>query len=50
VTLAPARAPDTDPRFAGPFRAELIPRVGHNLPQEAPQAFAAAVRSLLPTG
>ena len=34
--------------FSGPHRHQLLPGVGHNLPQEAPQAFADAVLSLLP--
>lgn len=32
--------------FAGPYDHRLIPSVGHNLPQEAPADFAAAVLSL----
>ncbi len=34
------------PHFTGPYRRELLPDVGHNLPQEAPEAFASAVLSL----
>jgi pimeloyl-ACP methyl ester carboxylesterase len=34
------------PHFDGAYRREIIPGVGHNLPQEAPEAFAAAVMSL----
>lgn len=34
--------------FRGPFRYEVLPRCGHNIPQEAPAAFAAAVRERLP--
>lgn len=33
--------------FSGPYQRRVIPNAGHNLPQEAPQAFAAAVISLL---
>ena len=33
--------------FSGPYQRRVIRRAGHNLPQEAPQAFAAAVISLL---
>lgn len=33
-------------RFSGPWRREVLADVGHNTPQEAPQAFAAAVLSL----
>ena len=46
VTLPPAT--DTDARhFTGPYRREIVAGAGHNLPQEAPDAFAAAVRALL---
>lgn len=34
-------------RFTGPFDRRVIPGVGHNVPQEAPEQFAAAVLSLL---
>jgi pimeloyl-ACP methyl ester carboxylesterase len=30
-------------RFAGPHRHRLLPGIGHNVPQEAPRAFADAV-------
>ena len=33
--------------FTGPYRREVIPSVGHNLPQEAPEEFTAAILSLL---
>lgn len=33
--------------FTGPYRRALIPRAGHNLPQEEPQIFAGAVLELL---
>jgi pimeloyl-ACP methyl ester carboxylesterase len=33
--------------FSGKYEHRVIPRVGHNLPQEAPQEFAAAVLSVL---
>ena len=36
------------PHFRGPFRYEVLPGCGHNIPQEAPAAFAAAVRDRLP--
>ena len=32
--------------FSGPYAHLLIPRVGHNLPQEAPEEFANAIISL----
>jgi pimeloyl-ACP methyl ester carboxylesterase len=45
-------APATDgtaqaARFSGPCRHRVIPRAGHNLPQEEPEAFAAAVLELI---
>ena len=33
--------------FSGPYERVVIPRVGHNLPQEAPQAFADAILSVM---
>jgi pimeloyl-ACP methyl ester carboxylesterase len=46
--VAPPSATDTDARhFTGPYRREIVAGVGHNFPQEAPEAFAAAVRALL---
>jgi len=33
-------------KFAGPYELRTIPRVGHNVPQEAPDAFAEAVLDL----
>ncbi|MHB2208930.1 alpha/beta fold hydrolase [Methylobacterium sp. CM6257] len=33
--------------FTGPYRREIVAGVGHNFPQEAPDAFAEAVRALL---
>ena len=41
-------ASDTQARyFTGPYRRRLIPVIGHNVPQEAPQAVAAALLELL---
>jgi pimeloyl-ACP methyl ester carboxylesterase len=40
----------TDPhtkRFTGPYERRLIPRIGHNVPQEAPAETVAAIRDLL---
>ena len=34
--------------FSGPYRRVLVPRAGHNLPQEAPAVWADAVMSLAP--
>jgi pimeloyl-ACP methyl ester carboxylesterase len=33
--------------FTGRYERRVIPRVGHNIPQEAPREFAAAVLSLI---
>jgi len=33
--------------FTGPYRRRLIPRAGHNLPQEEPEIFADAVLELI---
>ncbi len=33
--------------FNGPYAHRVLPLVGHNLPQEAPEAFASAVLELL---
>jgi pimeloyl-ACP methyl ester carboxylesterase len=33
--------------FTGPYRRQLIPLIGHNVPQEAPKETAAAVLELL---
>ena len=43
-------APGTDGNtkfFTGPYERRLIPRVGHNVPQEAPTATIAALRDLM---
>jgi pimeloyl-ACP methyl ester carboxylesterase len=39
-------AGDDAPFFTGPYERCVIPRVGHNIPQEAPEAFARAVLDL----
>jgi pimeloyl-ACP methyl ester carboxylesterase len=33
--------------FTGPYQRRVIPTVGHNLPQEAPEVFADAVLELI---
>jgi pimeloyl-ACP methyl ester carboxylesterase len=33
--------------FTGPYERRVIPFVGHNVPQEAPREFAAAILSLI---
>lgn len=46
--VGPAARPDPDVRkFAGPYERRLIPRVGHNVPQEAPAGTVAAIRDLM---
>lgn len=42
----PSAAEDRE-SFTGPYDHRVLPGVGHNVPQEAPEAFAAAVASLL---
>ena len=42
----PIAAEDRD-HFTGSYEHRLLPGVGHNVPQEAPEAFADAVASLL---
>ena len=37
----------TAAKFTGPRSHRIIPRAGHNLPQEEPEAFAAAVMELI---
>ena len=36
--------------FTGPYQRRVLPNVGHNPPQEAPEAFAEAVLELIGTG
>jgi pimeloyl-ACP methyl ester carboxylesterase len=36
--------------FTGPYRRELLPKVGHNPPQEAPRVFADAIIELVRGG
>jgi len=46
--VAPATdGTSTAAKFTGPRTHRIIPRAGHNLPQEAPEAFAAAVMELI---
>ena len=37
------------PRFSAAYERRIIPRVGHNIPQEAPAEFAQAIRDLRAT-
>jgi pimeloyl-ACP methyl ester carboxylesterase len=46
--VAPATdGTSTAAKFTGPRTHRIIPRAGHNLPQEEPEAFAAAVMELV---
>jgi len=45
----PQAAVKQDDQFIGPFSRRVLAGVGHNPPQEAPQAFAAAVLELAAT-
>ena len=45
MALAPPRG-SPPRRFTGPSERRVYPRVGHNPPQEAPEAFARAVLDL----
>jgi len=36
-------------RFTGPYQRRLVPRAGHNMPQDAPRETAAAVLELVGT-
>jgi pimeloyl-ACP methyl ester carboxylesterase len=46
--VTPAAGSERHARFfSGPYERRVIPGAGHNLPQEAPDAFAAAVLSLM---
>jgi len=44
---APASSISHAPMFTGPYRHRVIPVAGHNLPAEAPEAFAEAVLELI---
>ena len=43
----PAAFAGQDRKFTGRFERRLLPRVGHNPPQEAPQEFAGAILELM---
>ncbi|MDT9646675.1 alpha/beta hydrolase, partial [Pseudomonas sp. JV245A] len=44
----PATEPDPDVGlFSGPYQRRILPGIGHNLPQEAPQATLDALLELL---
>jgi pimeloyl-ACP methyl ester carboxylesterase len=44
---APASAAASAPNFTGPRSHRVVPGVGHNMPQEVPAVFAAAVLELV---
>jgi pimeloyl-ACP methyl ester carboxylesterase len=44
--LGPSSSGDRG-QFTGPYEHRLLPGVGHNPPQEAPEEFADAVAALL---
>jgi pimeloyl-ACP methyl ester carboxylesterase len=43
----PAQSEQHGKFFAGPYERRVLPRIGHNPPQEAPQVFAGAILELL---
>ena len=46
--VGPATEPDPDVGlFSGPYQRRILPGIGHNLPQEAPQATLDALLELL---
>jgi pimeloyl-ACP methyl ester carboxylesterase len=46
--VGPASTTDHQAKmFSGPYQRRMIPRVGHNVPQEAPAATVQAIRDLL---
>jgi pimeloyl-ACP methyl ester carboxylesterase len=45
--IQPPAGSETHARlFAGPYQRRVLPKIGHNLPQEAPQAVAEAILEL----
>jgi pimeloyl-ACP methyl ester carboxylesterase len=45
---APEGSAGHEGHFTGPYERRVVPLAGHNIPQEAPVAFARAVLDLLP--
>lgn len=45
--MAPSGCAGHERFFTGPYERQVVPLVGHNLPQEAPEEFAEAVLSLV---
>lgn len=49
--VGPAPTTDTQARhFTGRYERRILPRIGHNVPQEAPAATVAAIRDLMNAG
>jgi pimeloyl-ACP methyl ester carboxylesterase len=44
---SPAGSAGHERHFGRRYERRILPRVGHNIPQEAPEAFAKAVLDLL---
>ena len=47
AVIFPTDGSASAPKFTGHRVHRVIPRAGHNLPQEAPEAFTAAVMELV---
>ena len=45
--VLPSQAREPQRRFAATYRRQVLPQIGHNVPQEAPREFAQAILSLL---
>lgn len=45
--VLPSQAREPQRRFAAAYRRQMLPQIGHNVPQEAPRQFAQAILSLL---
>jgi pimeloyl-ACP methyl ester carboxylesterase len=45
--LPPETSQDHAAFFSGPYQRRVLPRIGHNPPQEAPQSFAGAILELM---
>ena len=45
--LPPAASAGHERHFSGPYERRVLPRVGHNPPQEAPEEFAGAILELV---
>jgi pimeloyl-ACP methyl ester carboxylesterase len=45
--VTPGGSPQHQRFFTGRYERRVLPRIGHNVPQEAPAEFARAVLALL---